>query len=105
MSRPEVTVVDYGLGNLLSVQRGLEHCGARVTITSDSREVAAAERLILPGVGAFGSGMQLLSNLRLDAAIREFAARKLPLLGVCLGMQLLLDESDEFGFAKGLGLI
>src|SRR4051812_43108044 len=105
MSRPEVTVVDYGLGNLLSVQRGLEHCGARVRITSEFKELLAADRVVLPGVGAYGSGMQTLRSLGLDSAIRQFAARGQPLLGLCLGMQLLLDESDEFGPVRGLGLI
>ena len=105
MSQPEVTVIDYGMGNLLSVQRGLEHCGAKVILTADSEKILAAKRVVLPGVGAFFNAMQALENLGLVAVIRELAQRKTPLLGICLGMQLLLEESDEFGVTTGLGLI
>lgn len=105
MSKPEVTVIDYGVGNLLSVQRGLEHCGAKVTLTADSKQILAARRVVLPGVGAFGNAMQALERLGLVAVIQELAHRKTPLLGICLGMQLLLDESEEFGHTSGLGLI
>jgi glutamine amidotransferase len=105
MSAPEVTVIDYGVGNLLSVQRGLEHCGAKVTLTADSEQILAAKRVVLPGVGAFGNSMQALERLDLVAVIRELARRQTPLLGICLGMQLLLEESEEFGNTAGLGLI
>ena len=100
-----VAVIDFGAGNLLSVQRGLEHCGASVVLTADPERILAAERVVLPGVGAFGSAMQALEGLGLVAVLREIARRKTPLLGICLGMQLLLDESEEFGHTKGLGLI
>lgn len=105
MSSPEVTVIDYGVGNLLSVQRGLEHCGAKVTLTADPEQILAAKRAVLPGVGAFGNAMQALERLGLVAVIRELAHRQTPLLGICLGMQLLLEESEEFGITAGLGLI
>ena len=105
MSAPEIVVIDYGLGNLLSVQRGLEHCGAKVTVTSDHDAILAAPRVVLPGVGAFAGGMGELKNRGLDVVVQELAARGVPLLGICLGMQMLLDESDEFGVTKGLGLI
>ncbi len=105
MSGPEVTVIDYGLGNLLSVQRGLEHCGATVTLTADPEQILGARRVVLPGVGAFANAMQALHQLDLVAVIRELAHRQTPLLGICLGMQLLLDESEEFGSTQGLGLI
>lgn len=105
MSAPEVTVIDYGVGNLLSVQRGLEHCGAKVTLTADPEQILAAKRAVLPGVGAFGNAMQALERLNLVAIIRELAYRQTPLLGICLGMQLLLEESEEFGITTGLGLI
>lgn len=105
MSAPEVTVIDYGVGNLLSVKRGLEHCGARVTVTSDPKQILAAKRVVLPGVGAFGNGMQALERLGLVAVIRDIFYRQTPLLGICLGMQLLLEESVEFGITTGLGLI
>lgn len=105
MSAPEVTVIDYGVGNLLSVQRGLEHCGAKVILTADPEQILTASRVVLPGVGAFVNGMQALEHLGLVEVIRELAQRKTPLLGICLGMQLLLEESDEFGVTAGLGLI
>lgn len=105
MSAPEVTIIDYGVGNLLSVQRGLEHCGAKVTLTADPEQILAAKRAVLPGVGAFGNAMQALELLNLVAVIRELAHRHTPLLGICLGMQLLLEESEEFGITAGLGLI
>jgi len=105
MSASEVTVIDYGVGNLLSVQRGLEHCGAKVTLTADLEQILAAKRVVLPGVGAFGNAMQALERLGLVAVIRELARRQTPLLGICLGMQLLLEESEEFGITAGLGLI
>jgi glutamine amidotransferase len=105
MSAPEVVVIDYGAGNLLSVQRGLEHCGARVNVTASPTDILAAKRVVLPGVGAFGSAMEALELLGLVAIIRELAYRQTPLLGICLGMQLMLDESEEFGLTAGLGLI
>lgn len=105
MSAPDVTVIDYGVGNLLSVQRGLEHCGAKIILTADPEQILAAKRVVLPGVGAFGDAMQALERLGLVAVIQELARRQTPLLGICLGMQLLLDESEEFGITAGLGLI
>lgn len=105
MSKFEVTLIDYGVGNLLSVQRGLEYCGAKVVLTADPEVVMAASRVVLPGVGAFANAMQALEERSLVPAIRELAKRGTPLLGICLGMQLLLDESEEFGLTSGLGLI
>jgi len=105
MNNSEVTVIDYGVGNLLSVQRGLEYCGAKVVLTNDSEKILSAKRVVLPGVGAFANAMQALESLELVAVIHELALRKTPLLGICLGMQLLLEESDEFGVTAGLGLI
>ena len=105
MSAPEVAVIDYGAGNLLSVQRGLERCGAKVILTADPEKILASKRVVLPGVGAFASAMQSLGGLGLIAVIHELVQRKTPLLGICLGMQLLFEESDEFGLTAGLGLI
>jgi glutamine amidotransferase len=105
LKKPEVVVIDYGVGNLLSVCRGLEHCGATVTITSDANAILDAPRVVLPGVGAFANGMAELSRRSLDSVVREIASRGIPLLGICLGMQMLLDESEEFGVTAGLGLI
>jgi imidazole glycerol-phosphate synthase subunit HisH len=105
MNRPDVVVVDYGVGNLLSVRRGLEHCGGRVCVSSDAAVIRAAPRVVLPGVGAFANGMTELRREGLDDAVREVARAGTPLLGICLGMQMLLDESEEFGSTTGLGLI
>ena len=105
MNAPEVALIDYGIGNLLSVRRGLEHCGASVAVTDDSAAILSARRVVLPGVGAFGSGMAELRRRGLEAVVSEVAARGTPLLGICLGMQMLLDESEEFGKTMGLGLI
>ena len=102
---PEVVVVDYGMGNLLSVRRGLEHCGATVTVTSDHNTILSAPWIVLPGVGAFAQGMAELRRKGLDAVMRELVTQGRFLLGICLGMQLLLDESEEFGITRGLGLI
>lgn len=103
--KPNVTVVDYGMGNLLSVTKALEHCGAHVTLESSPLFIAKAERLLLPGVGAFGDGMAELQQRDLVESIRNYAASGRPLLGICLGMQMLLDGSDEFGARAGLGVI
>lgn len=105
MSKTKVTVIDYGVGNLLSVQRGFEHCGASVIVTADPEEILSSNRVVLPGVGAFSKAMHALERLELVAVIQEIAQRQLPLLGICLGMQLLMDESEEFGLTPGLGLI
>jgi imidazole glycerol-phosphate synthase subunit HisH len=102
---PEVAVIDYGLGNLLSVRRGLEHCGATVTVTSDPDTILSAPRVVLPGVGAFAHGMAELCSRGLDTIVSKVAAQGSILLGICLGMQMLLDESEEFGKTKGLGII
>src|ERR1700733_9391396 len=105
MSGPEVAVMDYGVGNLLSVRRALEHCGANVSVTADHEVLLSAPRVILPGVGAFANAMAELHARGLDEVSKEIAARGIPLLGICLGMQMLLDESEEFGVTAGLGLI
>jgi glutamine amidotransferase len=98
----EVTVIDYGLGNLRSVMRGLERAGARVAITSDPREIEAADGIVLPGVGAFRDGMEMLGGLRSTVT---GLSREVPLLGICLGMQMLADWSEEHGLHGGLGLV
>jgi glutamine amidotransferase len=100
-----VTVIDYGIGNLLSVRRALERAGAEVVMTEEPDAVARAERLVLPGVGAFSDGMRELERRGLVEPLRAYARTGRPLLGICLGMQLLLEESDEFGRTEGLGVI
>lgn len=101
----EVAVIDYGVGNLLSVSRALVHCGAKATVTADPATILAADRVILPGVGAFANGMAALRASGLDAVVHQVAAAGTPLLGICLGMQMLMESSDEFGSTTGLGLI
>jgi len=100
-----VTVVDYGMGNLLSVRRAFEYIGADVVLTADPGDVDEAERLVLPGVGAFADGMMELRERGLVEPIRRFAASARPLLAICLGMHLLLEESAEFGRHEGLGIL
>lgn len=105
MSHYDVAVIDYGLGNLHSVSRALEYWGAKVLISSDPTELLKAPRVVLPGVGAFSRAVTELQRLSLDLTLKEIAKSGTPLLGICLGMQLLMDESYEFGKSKGLGLI
>lgn len=103
--QPSVVVVDYGLGNLMSVRRGLESCGAAVEITSDPDRIRAANKVVLPGVGSFRDGMTSLERLGLADVLTEVAAAGTPLLGICLGMQMLMEHSVEFGSTEGLGLL
>jgi len=100
-----VTIIDYGSGNLLSVARAFERCGAQPTLSHDAAEIENAARLVLPGVGAFADGMQGLRERGLIEPIRRYAASGRPLLGICLGMQMLASASTEFGEHEGLGLI
>jgi glutamine amidotransferase len=98
----QIAIIDYGLGNLRSVMRGLEKAGARTLITSQPEEIAAADGLVLPGVGAFHEGMDQLGPLQ-EAVTR--ATKEVPLLGICLGMQMLMETSEEHGIHRGLGLV
>ena len=101
-----VVVIDYGMGNTGSVENALEYLGASVSISSDKREIESASHLILPGVGAFGDGMQNLEERGLVNILKEeVIVKKKPFLGVCLGMQLLADEGEEGGMNRGLGWI
>jgi glutamine amidotransferase len=105
MSIP-VTVLDYGIGNLLNVLRALEHCGAAPTVIDKaSPEAMNAPRLVLPGVGAFGDGMAELKARGFDDLVRRFAATGRPFLGICVGMQMMFDASEEMGEHAGLGLL
>lgn len=105
MTGPKVTVADFGSGNLLSVWRALTHLGAQVTMADGAAGIADAERLIVPGVGAFADSMAGLEARGLAAPIKAFAATGRPTLGICVGMQMLFDASEEFGRRAGLGLI
>ena len=101
----KVTIIDYGLSNLLSVQHAFAHFGAETLLTSKPEDVLAADALVLPGVGAFQDGMQGLEQLGLIEPIKQKTAQGTLLLGICLGMQMLFDKSYEFGETEGLGLI
>jgi imidazole glycerol-phosphate synthase subunit HisH len=100
-----VALVDYGMGNRRSVEKALEHVGATVARTADRDEIAGADAIVLPGVGAFPEAMRRLRSLALEDVIRERADAGVPLLGICLGMQLLFERSDEHEGATGLGLL
>ena len=100
-----VTILDYGIGNILSVSRGFEAIGAKVILASNIEGIYDAERLILPGVGAFAKGIEQLKKNNFDEAIIDVANHGKPVLGICLGMQFLMDSSEEFGNTNGLGLI
>lgn len=100
-----IAIVDYGVGNLFSLERSFDAIGVTVEITSDPEKLRAAEKILLPGVGAFGDAAEKLRATGLDKVVLEQAQKGKPLMGICLGMQLLFDESLEYGCHKGLGLI
>ena len=100
----KTAIIDYGAGNLFSVKNALDYIGAESVITKDPAVLESAERIILPGVGAFADAMKKLGETGLIGTIKEQAQKK-PLLGICLGMQMLFDKSFEFGETDGLGLI
>ena len=103
MSR--IAIIDYGVGNLRSVEKAFSAGGADAVVSSDERVLRAAEKLVLPGVGAFRACMDALVERGFDRLICERVEEGTPLLGVCVGMQLLFDESEEFGVTRGLGLL
>jgi glutamine amidotransferase len=100
-----IAIVNYGLGNLHSVQKAVSHVGGSASVTDDSQVILEADKIILPGVGAFADGMEGLQSRRLVPVMREVVASGKPLLGICLGMQLLFDESEEQGQHQGLGFL
>ena len=100
-----IAIVDYGMGNLRSVQKALERVGSRAIVTDDPAVLERAQGVLLPGVGAFGDAMDSLRSRRLLAPVLRQVADGKPLLGICLGMQLLFDESEEMGRHQGLGLL
>jgi glutamine amidotransferase len=101
----EVTVLDYGSGNLFSIGQALSSCGVRVHVTSDAERIVTATHLVIPGVGAFGQCMEKMRQASLIEPLREAIGRGAWVLGICVGMQMLLDSSAEFGVHPGLGLI
>jgi glutamine amidotransferase len=100
-----IGIVDYGMGNRRSVEKALEHVGAQAVVTGDHAELRGCDGLIVPGVGAFPRAMENLRSLGLDELVAERAGEGVPMLGICLGMQLLFDFSVELGGAEGLGLL
>jgi glutamine amidotransferase len=102
---PSIAIIDYGMGNLRSVQKGLERVGFAAEVTRDAEHILAARGVVLPGVGAFGACMNNLRTYGLADVVRAVIARGTPFLGICLGMQLLFEESEEFGPVPGLGIL
>ncbi len=100
-----VAIVDYGVGNLFSLKCSLDAIGAKTVVTGDATVLATADRIILPGVGAFEDAARKLRDSGLDTVLRDLAAAGKPIMGICLGMQLLFDKSYEYGEHEGLGLI
>jgi imidazole glycerol-phosphate synthase subunit HisH len=100
-----IAVVDYGVGNLRSVSKALEHVGGEVRVTSSAADIAAADAVVLPGVGAFAHCMDNLRGAGLEGPVRAAAASGRPFFGICVGMQILFEESDEFGRVEGLGIL
>ena len=101
----QVAILDYGMGNLRSVEKALERVGVRATVTSEADEAEAADGLVLPGVGAFPAAMERVRELGLERLAADWADSGRPLLGICLGMQLLFERSEEHEGAQGLGLL
>lgn len=100
-----LAIIDYGVGNLRSVEKAFTATGCEAVVSSDERVLRSAERLVLPGVGAFGSCMKALRQRGFDSLVKERAAAGTPLLGICVGMQMLFELSEEFGTTEGLGLL
>jgi glutamine amidotransferase len=100
-----VAIIDYGVGNLRSVEKAFAATGCEASISSDESFLRSAEKLVLPGVGAFAACMRTLKERGFDRLVRERAVAGTPLLGVCVGMQMLFEESEEFGSTRGLGLL
>jgi imidazole glycerol-phosphate synthase subunit HisH len=105
MSGPRIAVVDYGIGNLRSAEKALQHVDGDAGLTSDVREIETADAVVLPGVGAFGACMQALRASGLEAATKSAANDGRPFLGICIGMQMLFDGSDETPDIAGLGVV
>ncbi len=101
----QVTLVDYGCGNILSITRALEACGAKVILTHDANTILQADRLVLPGVGAFGHCINMIKDRGLLSPLLAYFEKQRPVLGICVGMQMLLTESEEYGNHAGFGVI
>lgn len=104
-SGPRIAVLDYGIGNLRSAQKALEHVGARAELTTDASVASSADAVVLPGVGAFGACMDSLRASGLESVVHHVVESGKPFLGICVGMQMLFDSSEEDARARGLGVI
>ena len=104
-ARPSLAILSYGMGNVRSVAKALEHVGAAAELTSDHARVREADGVVLPGVGAMPKAMDQVRRLELDALLRERVEAGVPLIGVCMGMQLLFESTTELGGAEGIGLL
>ena len=102
--KTKTLIIDYGVGNLLSLTRALEHVGSEVIVSDDHKKIDEASHVILPGIGAFKKAVELLKNKKLDETIKKIIEKKKNFLGICLGMQLLLNKSYEHGESEGLGI-
>ena len=102
---PSLAILDYGMGNLRSAAKALEHVGAQIEVTSDHERVRGADGVVLPGVGAFPKAMEAVRSLELDALLHERRDAGVPIIGLCLGMQLLFESTTELGGAAGVGLL
>ncbi len=100
-----LAIIDYGVGNLRNIERAFAHVGVEATITSDPEALHRATRLVLPGVGAFGAAVDELRRRKLDTVVLDAAKAGTPVLGICVGFQMLFDEGHEFGVHRGLGLL
>ena len=105
MRKKNITIINYGLGNIYSIKNALKKLDCNVSFSNNKNKILKSDGLILPGVGSFRKGMAEIKKRKLEETINQFALSNKPLLGICLGMQLLLNTSTEFGFSKGLGLI
>ncbi len=105
LTMSKVTILNYGAGNIFSILRVFEYLGCNTSISEDTTELLQASRLVIPGVGAFGDAINKIQKNKLNDVINELNFKNIPILGICLGMQLFLDESEEFGSYKGMGLI
>ena len=105
MRNKEITIIDYGLGNLLNLKRAFDFLGVNVLITNDHQLISKSSFVVLPGVGSFPNAMKAIEKLKLKEILLSLEEKEIPFLGICLGMQLLFSESEEFGRTRGLGLI